>query len=157
MHDRGSPPLVSGRIARSAGTGDRGCVLGSLLRAILSRASVNALRRDLKKEKGVAVPADHIVTGLRRMLNESAAAILDDSDVTLPPEESAPVKKVRTGTPRRGKLTPFIAAGLIEPGATLVGTHAGREYRAAVELDGTLRFDGKAHGSPSAAAVAGAL
>ena len=126
----------------------------SLLRAILSRPSLNALRRALKNDTGVAVPADHIVTALRRMLNESAAAILDDIDITLPVDKPAGGGRGRKKTAKRGKLTPLIEAGLIDPGATLVGAYKGTEYQATVESDGTLRFDGKAYGSPSAAAVA---
>jgi hypothetical protein len=61
----------------------------SLLRAILSHDSIRALRRVLKRDTGVKVSADHIVSGLRKILNENAATILDNVEISIP----APAKK----------------------------------------------------------------
>jgi len=58
-----------------------------LLTAILSPEALNAVRRVIRRETGVGVKPDQVVTALRRMLNEASGAMLEDIEVSLPPEK----------------------------------------------------------------------
>ncbi len=123
----------------------------SLLKAILSRESTNALRRVLKRESGVRVKADQIVSGLRKMLNENAAAILEDVEVRLP---EVPKRRARGRVSAPGRpslLKEMVQAGLLEPGARLSAEYAGSHYDAEVGADGTVMFGGQSYKNPSAA------
>ena len=122
-----------------------------LLRAILSPDSITALRRTLRRDTGVAVSADHIVTGLRKMLNDSAATILDDVQVSLPEAEiSKPSRKPRSRGPRC-RLADLLAARLIEPETVLFTEYKGSRYEATIQPDGTVSFEGATYKTPSAA------
>jgi len=57
---------------------------GGLLAAILAPESTRVIRRIIKRDTGVAVAADDVVGALRRMLNESAARVLQDVQISLP-------------------------------------------------------------------------
>ena len=122
----------------------------NLLKAILSSDSIRALRRVLKRDTGVAVTADHIVAGLRRMLNENAALILDDVEVSLPDREKGKSPK---GVKPSGQseLKDLIRAGLIKPEMTLFAEYRGSHYEATVQADGSILLDGISYKSPSAA------
>ncbi len=123
----------------------------SLLQAILSADSIRALRRVLKRDSGVAVSADHIVTGLRKMLNESSAAILDNVEVSLPASKKDEAVKRERRSGSRCKLKDLLAAELIQPETTIFVEYKGTRYEAAVQANGTVLFEGKAYSSPSAA------
>ena len=123
----------------------------NLLKAVLSPDSINALRRVLKRETGVPVTADHIVAGLRKMLNESAASVLDDVEVSLPEpkKRKSPVSRKATG--RRCTLKDLVTADLIRPETTLFVEYKGKVHEATVQADGTILFEGKTFKTPSAA------
>jgi len=123
----------------------------SLLRAILSGDSIRALRRVLKRETGVNVSADHIVTGLRKMLNDNAAGILEDVQVSLPAAKDRKPKRRRTPSASQATLADLINAGLVAEGTVLFNEYKGTRYEAFVQADGTILFEGAAYKSPSAA------
>jgi hypothetical protein len=123
----------------------------SLLKALLSTESINALRRVLKRETGVPVTADHIVTGLRKMLNESAASVLDDVEISLPEPKK---KRSRTSQKYAGAhctLKDLITADLIRPETTLFVEYKDTVHEAKVQPDGTILFEGRIYKTPSAA------
>ena len=123
----------------------------SLLKAVLSPDSINALRRVLKRETGVPVTADHIVAGLRKMLNESAASVLDDVEVSLPePKKNKPRMSEKPTSPRC-TLKDLVRANLIRPETTLFVEYKGTVHEATVQPDGTILFEGKLFKTPSAA------
>ena len=122
----------------------------SLLKAILSPDSITALRRTLRRDTGVAVSADHIVTGLRKMLNDAAASILDDVQVSLPDAKPDEGSRQRKGGPRC-KMTDLMGAGLINAGTTLIVEYKGSRYEAVLQEDGTIIFEGTIFKTPSAA------
>lgn len=55
----------------------------NLLQAILSESSIKILRRDLKKDSGVSLSPEDIVSGVRRLLNEIALTELENVRVSL--------------------------------------------------------------------------
>lgn len=120
----------------------------SLLKAILSPDLVKALRRVLKRDTGVMVSADHIVSGLRKVLNESAASILDNVEVSLPePQE----KEQRRKTGKRCELASLLEANLISPDTVLFVEYKDIRYEATVQANGTILLDGEYFKTPSAA------
>lgn len=121
----------------------------SLLKAILSRECINALRRVLRRETGVRLKADQIVSGLRKILNESAAAILEDVEVSLPTRKTREVRRRP-----RASLKELLDVELISPGSVLFADYKGEHHEATVQADGTIMFEGKAYQKPSAAARA---
>jgi len=70
----------------------------NMLQAILSEASVKAMRRELRKATGILVPLEDVVGGLRRLLNESALVELEDVRISLP--------GVKSRRKKAGKTTP---------------------------------------------------
>jgi len=96
----------------------------------------------LREETGVTVAADHIVSALRKMLNENAAAILDNVEVSLP----APPRRTAARRPRerrrRVRLADAVNAGVIPSGAVIFAEYKGARYEATVQPDGGLFFEG---------------
>jgi len=123
----------------------------SLLKAILSDGSMSALRRVLKRDTGVSVAADRIVTALRKMLNESAAGILDDVRVSLPETEKGKTPKKQGPSGARCRLSDLIDANLLEPDTKLFAEYRGTTYEATVQAEGTILFEGTSYKTPSAA------
>lgn len=60
----------------------------NLLQAILSESSVRLLRRELRKDSGVHLSPEDIVSAIRRMLNEAALSELETIQLTLPKKKS---------------------------------------------------------------------
>ena len=56
----------------------------SLLAAILSEDSIKLITKNLRKTAGVQVAPEDIVSGLRKILNESAAIAMDGVKICLP-------------------------------------------------------------------------
>lgn len=56
----------------------------NLIQAILSEGSIRLLRRELKKDSGVLLSPEDIVSGVRRMLNEAALTELENVRLSLP-------------------------------------------------------------------------
>ena len=56
----------------------------NLLQAILSEGSIRHLRRDLRRDSGVALSPEDIISGIRRLLNEVALAELETIRISLP-------------------------------------------------------------------------
>jgi predicted type IV restriction endonuclease len=63
----------------------------NLLQAILSESSVKILRRELRKDSGVHLSPEDIVSAVRRMLNEAALSELENVRLMLP--EKKPRRK----------------------------------------------------------------
>jgi len=60
----------------------------NLLQAILSEASLKAVRRELRKESGVLLSPEEVMSGVRRLLNETALAELENVRITLPEKKT---------------------------------------------------------------------
>lgn len=60
----------------------------NLLQAVLSEDSIKLLRRELRKESGVLLSPEDIVSGLRRLLNETALTELENVRVFLPEQKA---------------------------------------------------------------------
>lgn len=56
----------------------------NLLQAILSDGSINILRRELKKNSGMRLTTEDIMSGIRRLLNEAALTELENVRLSLP-------------------------------------------------------------------------
>ena len=56
----------------------------NLLQAILSEHSIKLLRRELRKNSGVSLSLEDIVSGIRRLLNEAALTELENVRLSLP-------------------------------------------------------------------------
>jgi predicted type IV restriction endonuclease len=69
----------------------------NLLQAILSEDSIKHLRRELRKESGVLLSPEDILSGIRRLLNETALTELENVRVSLPE------KKLRRRTKKERK------------------------------------------------------
>lgn len=124
----------------------------SLLKAILSRDVIGALRRVLRRETGIRLKADEIVTGLRKILNEHAAAILQDVEVALPRAKER--RSAKRGRRRYCTLKRLVEAGLLKPDSRAVADYQSQHYEAVVSDDGRMLFEGQRYRSPSAAAKA---
>ena len=60
----------------------------NLLEAILSDGAMKVVRRELKKGSGINLSPEDIVSGVRRLLNESALAALEGVRISLPEKKS---------------------------------------------------------------------
>lgn len=60
----------------------------NLLAAILSEGAVKHIRRELKKDSGIALSPEDIIAGVRRLLNESALAELEGVRISFPKKRS---------------------------------------------------------------------
>ena len=85
----------------------------NLLAAILSEDAVKLIRRDLKRDSGVSLSPEDIVSGVRRLLNESALAELAGIRICFPE------KKTR----RRKTKSPTDATAPSEAEKTVPETH----------------------------------
>ena len=56
----------------------------NLLQAILSEDSLKGIRRDLRKDSGILLSPEEIMTGIRRLLNEAALSELENVRISLP-------------------------------------------------------------------------
>lgn len=65
----------------------------NLLEAIVCEETLNAIRRHLRKKSGVLLPPEEILRGVRRLLNETAVAELEDVKISLPKK---PTRKRRS-------------------------------------------------------------
>lgn len=84
----------------------------NLLQAILSEPSLKAVRRELKKDSGVLLSPEEIMSGVRRLLNETALSELENVRISIPdgkpqrrkpktkePSERIPEKESETPQP----------------------------------------------------------
>ncbi len=69
----------------------------NLLQAILSEPSLNALRRELRKDSGVLLSPEEIVSGVRRLLNETALTELENVRISIPERKQRPKKGKKKG------------------------------------------------------------
>ncbi|MCK4948244.1 MAG: type I restriction enzyme HsdR N-terminal domain-containing protein [Candidatus Aureabacteria bacterium] len=65
----------------------------NLLQSILSENSIKILRRELKKDSGVALSPEDIVAGIRRLLNETALSELENVRLLLPKRKTKSRKR----------------------------------------------------------------
>lgn len=83
----------------------------NLLEAILSEETVKLMRRRLKKNSGIALSLEDIVSGVRHLLNESALTELEGLRISFP--ERKP--RQRKAKPPAGPTTPIEAEKTIQP------------------------------------------
>ncbi len=76
----------------------------SLLEAILSESSLKAIRRELRKDSGVLLSPEEVVSGVRRLLNETALLELENVRITLP--DRKPNRRRRKKEPEKLEPTP---------------------------------------------------
>ena len=120
----------------------------SLLKAILSPEALRDVRRVIKRDTGVIVTADDVVGALRKMLNENAARVLQNVEVTFPATSGS--KRTRKTSPRVA-LENLIKAGLLSAGAAIFANYKGERYEATIQGDGTIVFEGNSYKTLSAA------
>lgn len=80
----------------------------NLLEAILSEGAVKLIRRDLKKDSGITLSPEDIVSGVRRLLNESALTELKGIRISFPekkPRKRKPKSSIDTATPIEAEKT----------------------------------------------------
>ncbi|MBU1895094.1 MAG: type I restriction enzyme HsdR N-terminal domain-containing protein [Candidatus Omnitrophica bacterium] len=70
----------------------------SLLQAILSEPSLRIIRRELKKDSEVSLSPEDVISGVRRLLNETALAELEKMRVCLEPKK----KKISNKDEKQG-------------------------------------------------------
>lgn len=73
----------------------------NLLQAILSTQSLKSIRRELRKDSGVSLTPEEIVSGIRRLLNETALSELENVRISLPgrkPRKKKPILMAQKST-----------------------------------------------------------
>lgn len=70
----------------------------NLLQAILSESSLNAVRRELRKDSGVLLSPEEIVSGVRRLLNETALTELENARISIPEPRRQPKRGKKKDT-----------------------------------------------------------
>ena len=70
----------------------------NLLQAILSEPSLNAVRRELRKDSGVLLTPEEIMSGVRRLLNETALSELENVRISIPESKRQPRRRKRKDT-----------------------------------------------------------
>lgn len=70
----------------------------NLLQAILSEPSLKAIRRELRKDSGVLLSPEEIVSGVRRLLNETALSELENARISIPESKRHPKRRQRRET-----------------------------------------------------------
>lgn len=70
----------------------------NLLQAILSEPSLNAVRRELRKDSGVLLSPEEIMSGVRRLLNETALSELENVRISIPEPKRQPRRRKQTAT-----------------------------------------------------------
>jgi len=81
----------------------------NLLQAILSEPSLKALRRELRKDSGVHLSPEEIVSGVRRLLNETALSELENVRISIPGPKRLTGRRKRKDTKEsisENELTP---------------------------------------------------
>ncbi len=76
----------------------------SLLGAILSQSCLNAIRRKLRKDSGIRLSPEEVMSGIRRLLNETALSELVNVQITLP--ERKPRRRQRKKEPKESEPSP---------------------------------------------------
>ena len=74
----------------------------NLLQAILSESSLNAVRRELRKDSGVLLSPEEIVSGVRRLLNETALTELENARISIPDSKRQPKRRKKKDTADTG-------------------------------------------------------
>ncbi len=69
-----------------------------LLQAILSEPSLNVVRRELRKDSGVLLSTEEIMSGVRRLLNETALSELENVRIYIPEKKHKPKRRKRKDT-----------------------------------------------------------
>jgi len=59
----------------------------NLLQAILSVSSLASIRKEIRKDSGVLLPPEDIMSGIRRLLNETALTELENVHISLPDQK----------------------------------------------------------------------
>jgi hypothetical protein len=57
--------------------------LHNLLKAVLSKDSITLIKRNLRRISGISIPPEKVVGEIRRLLNESAIAELENIKISL--------------------------------------------------------------------------
>jgi len=70
----------------------------NLLQAILSEPALGAVRRELRKDSGVLLSPEEIMSGVRRLLNETALTELENVRICIPDRKRSPRKRKHDGT-----------------------------------------------------------
>lgn len=70
----------------------------NLLQAILSESSLSAIRRELRKDSGVLLSPEEIMSGVRRLLNETALTELENVRISIPERKHRTSKSKKKGT-----------------------------------------------------------
>ena len=74
----------------------------NLLQAILSVSSLKSIRREIRKDSGVSLSPEDVMSGIRRLLNETALTELENVHISLP-ERKARKKKRKQAIKEQAK------------------------------------------------------
>jgi hypothetical protein len=124
----------------------------SFLQALVAPETIRTIRLSIRRSTGVSVNADHVVGALRKMLNETAASVLEDVEIVLPQarEKQDTTTHTRRSGPRVG-MAEILQCGLLDPGAVLFRDYQDQRFEAVIQADGTILFENKPYKTPSAA------
>ena len=79
----------------------------NLLQAILSASSLGAIRRELKKDSGVLLSPEDIMSGVRRLLNETALTELESARISIPEKKKRKKRKTAQVAESAPEATPI--------------------------------------------------
>ncbi len=96
----------------------------NLLEAILSEGSINLLRRELKKDSGIALTPEDIVSGVRRLLNETALTELEGIRISFQERTPRQRKPKPTPSPEVAPATPVQENETVQPDIRQVSSEA---------------------------------
>ena len=82
----------------------------NLLQAILSESSMKILRRELRKNSGVSLSLEDVLSGIRRLLNEIALTELENVRLFLPDRKPNKKKSAMTKESAEKRTTPEISS-----------------------------------------------
>ncbi len=91
----------------------------NLLQSMLSISALNAVRRELRKDSDVLLSPEDVVSGIRRLLNETALGELDNASFSIP-EKKKRIKRKVVKVPKLA--TEAIAATLQQGSVEIPGT-----------------------------------
>ncbi|MET8364813.1 hypothetical protein ABZU53_14765 [Micromonospora sp. NPDC005194] len=154
---------VHGELLELFGDGEPAAELVAMLDRRLPRLSRDEVRSSLIRARATFdFPSSAAPTKVSPVpVTEPVHVVRPSATPTVPqqltPPGSAkgrPLKRPVTSAERALKVIDLIRAGRLRPGSKLYGKYLGKQYVAEVLIDGSIRYEGRVLGSPSAAGEA---
>lgn len=128
-----------------------------MLQAILSDKSIGYLRRELKRSADVSLTVEDVLSAVRHLLNENAAAALEQVTIRFPEQKRKRSKNPRTpnaNDSKRTSLLDLIQQGTLKAPLPLFAEYKDRRFEATLLADGQIEFQKKKYPNPSKAGSA---